>query len=182
MRPQEFENDRYEEEATRAGNLVQAGELDEAERILRSLPAGKGISGWLHEKSLGFINLAKARLALGQVEATKGIVKTVEPDVTALEQGSRWEAADCYLEMGKVMDRLKDSESSNRYFSRAVELAQRYEAVDVECRKILAEIARRFAAIGDLDRARSTAMLISYPPLRQITLEAIGIGNEGGES
>ncbi len=176
------EADRYEEEATHARSLVQAGELDEAERILRSLPEGKELCDWLHEKSEVFIDLAKARLNLGQVEAARTILKDVEPDVLALEQGSRWEAADCYLEMGKVMERLRDTESSKSYFSKSAELAQRCEAVDADCRKILAEIARRFRALGDLDRARSTALLISYPPLRQLTLEAIGMGHEGGDS
>lgn len=165
----------YERVAIRAQRLVRDGQLKEAEEILNELPPGEGFSGWLHEKVLASLMIASAQLEAGETDAGKNSLEALEIEVKALEPGSVWEAADCYLQMAKMLAHRSDVVAADRLCESAVDLASKCERRDVDCRKILYQAARCFAELGNLEKAKSTALHISYEPLRRRAFDVLGI-------
>lgn len=174
MTKQHNQDEPNEELAVRAGDLVRAGQLDEAEALLQRLPSGIEFSGWLHEKASALIRLASQRAERGE---SKRAIETLHEALAAcsgLRRGGTWEEADCLLQVGAVFQKLGRHGDAIDVWMQAGARAQAGQDRDVDCLKILSQLARDLARCGERNRALELAQSIGVEEIRSRTLADIG--------
>jgi hypothetical protein len=156
-----------------AQELIREDRLDEAERLLSTIPRSSRFEGWSHERTLALIQLASKLGTKGARKRALELLTEAEASIDGLREGSTWEAPDCLMEIGRAFADLGNNEHAAAVLAKAGALAAERQAGDFECAKILAQVSEYLADIGSWDAATRVVKTIEVTQLRDQALNRL---------
>jgi hypothetical protein len=173
MASDEEMDERYEQAGVRAQELAGSGQVEEAERIARSIPNADAFCGWFHEKTVAFIAIASALVESGLTDRALGIAREAVSFAELMGGAGTWHGPDALVDIGQVMLRAGARDEGIRLWMKAVALCQECQDHDEDCGKILSQIAGLLTDIGLIDEALRVAASIRFERLHRKTLNEI---------
>jgi tetratricopeptide (TPR) repeat protein len=141
---------RLEDIGCEAQRLAKAGEWQQANELVLSIPDADELTGYLHEKAIALTDIGRAMLKTGQRELASSTLADAERVAHVLARGGTWEEAYQLYDIGCVWQEAGEGSEALRLWDSALDAAGR----GLETYRLLATLARQFRDLGLHERVR----------------------------
>jgi tetratricopeptide (TPR) repeat protein len=167
FRSYEDEDDRDEALYNLAEYLIEAGALDRAEEIARSLQI------WIIEKTWLYGKIARQFASIGRRGDALRLLEEATP--IARSEGCEWQRAESLDRIAKVLVALGERAAGLCLLEEGIVIARIGENKnDLDASSVLTEIAEDLGLAGEFERADAVAQAIKNEYLRKRTLDRVG--------
>jgi len=149
---------RLEDIGWEAQRLAKAGEWQQGNELVRSIPDADEFTGYLHEKTIALTEIGRAMLKAGQEESACSTLAEAERLAHVLARGGTWQEACQLYDIGCVWHEARRGPEALRLWDLALEAAHR----GLDTYRLLATLARQFRDLGLHERA--AAAVARLPP------------------
>jgi hypothetical protein len=155
---------------------MKQGDKIAAIELLKLIPDEPEQSDAMHEKIDVLIQAADALSTEDQAHSLR-LAQEVQAAVEILKlESAPWVEPHFLLAIGRVLWSLSRKEAAIELWDRAAEKAR--VSADIDCRKLVGDIALAFVAVGERGRAEQLLPAITLENARLRVLEALNAGLE----
>jgi predicted negative regulator of RcsB-dependent stress response len=141
--------------------LIEEGDIDEAEKVVRSL--GPSLQDYYYERASAWLRIADYLIQVGQSSRVRKTLVEAETIAQAIE--GKWQRAETLHRIAKLLASVSENNEAQRLWDEAIATARDGERSlplqdSIDCSSVLCEIATDLATLGYVPQAKEVAKSI----------------------